>query len=68
MQRPDACSSRDGSCELLVGRSSSNLREDPIVFYVPEPLIVFIAQGYQPSAARLVSLLLEELGIRVEED
>ena len=34
----------------------------------PEPLLVFIAQGYQPSAARLVSLLLEELGIRVEEE
>ena len=33
-------------------------------FYVPDPILIFVAQGYHHSAERLVELLLEELGIR----
>ncbi len=37
-------------------------------FYVPEPMLVFLAQGYHPSDERLAEYLLEELGIRWLED
>jgi hypothetical protein len=37
-------------------------------FYVEDPILIFLAQGYHPSAERLVELVLEELGIRVQED
>jgi hypothetical protein len=37
-------------------------------FYVPDPVLVFVAQGYHHSAERLVELLLDELNIRWLED
>ncbi len=37
-------------------------------FYVPEPLLIFVAGGYHPSPAHLTELLLEELGIPVVDD
>lgn len=39
-----------------------------MMLYVPEPLLIFVAEGYFPSPERLVQLLLEELGIRVVEE
>ena len=32
--------------------------------YVPDPVLVFLAQGYHHSGERLVELLLDELNIR----
>jgi hypothetical protein len=37
-------------------------------FYVADPILIFVAQGYHPSAERLAELVLEELGIRVMEE
>ena len=37
-------------------------------FYVPDPLLLFVAEGYYPTPARLAELLLEELGIGVVDD
>jgi hypothetical protein len=39
-----------------------------MTIYVPEPLLIFVAEGYFPTPERLVELLLEELGIRVVEE
>jgi hypothetical protein len=39
-----------------------------VPFYVPDPLLLFLAHGYTPSDERLVEWLLDGLGIRVLED
>ncbi len=50
-----------------VGRYQNPTGEAPVVYF-PEPLLVLIGQGYhQPSAERLVELLLCELGILVKD-
>jgi hypothetical protein len=42
--------------------------QQSMVFYVPEPLLTFVGEGYHPSPERLVLLLLRELGIRVVDE
>lgn len=45
-----------------------NSEFDDHQYYLPDPLLVFVAQGHHPSPERLVELLLEELGITLAED
>ncbi len=37
-------------------------------FYVADPILIFVAQGYHPSDEQLVELFFQELGIRVAGD
>ena len=49
-------------------RAETQVYQQSMVFYVPEPLLTFVGEGYHPSPERLVLLLLRELGIRVVDE
>jgi hypothetical protein len=63
-----------GFWERAVGRARGRgWRPEEVQFsmdfplYEPDPMLLFVAQGYTPSDERLVDWLLESLRIRVIE-